>query len=131
MNWRILFCFREFDIAVVTRTLINLLRLMVKMKLRIGRLDLSFVEHRLQSSRLNKILTIEILNLQEVLTVVNEICNEIDYEFLHNHSFVHLKVRIETGNQRVHLLHYRRIIGNFGFNSRHILRLCILDAKLD
>ena len=82
MYWWIILCLRNLYVAIVTSTLINLLSFMVKVELGVRGLHLPLVEHRLGGRRFVKVFHIKELYLEEVLTVVDEVSNEVYYDFL-------------------------------------------------
>ena len=88
------------------------------------------MEHRLQRCWLVIILAIKEFYLQEIMSVIKVIGEEITDKFLDNHPFLILQVCVKAGNKGIHLFVDRRVVSNLGLNHCVLFRLRVLGAEL-
>ena len=94
MNRRILLCFAELNVTVVTSTLKRGLGHWIVVNLGVGGLDFSLVEHRLQRSWLVIVLAIKEFYLQEIMSVIKVISEEITDKLFNNHTFLIFEIGV-------------------------------------
>jgi len=88
------------------------------------------MKHRLQGRGLVIGLTIEELNLQEVLSVIEVVSYKVHHELLDHQTLINLHILVKTGNQRIHLFIDRGVVSDLCLNYGHLLWLRVLSAKL-
>jgi len=130
MHWREVLSLWKFNLAVISSALINLLGLVINVHLWIRGLNLSLVEHWLESCWSQIIFSIDEFDLQEVLTIIKEVGHEIYYKLFQDQTFVNFEELIKAWYEGVHLLIDRGVVCDLCLNYGHILRLAVLSAEL-
>lgn len=88
------------------------------------------MEHGLVGRGLDMGLRVHELDLKEVLSIVQEVSDEVYDKLFQGHALVNSQVLLQARDEGVHLIVDRGVVRYLSFYNCHLFWLTVLDAEL-